>query len=223
MLTKDFDELIVTECNINTLDLVYGKDTASIIVDNCNQQTFLGSQSQETKERFSKECGKKTVTSIKGVISGDVDDVVEIPVVQITSLDQIQPGEMYTKRIYSPILKCSFIRSYQCANQGIFKDFYNAQAEDQLIPLNYAIPDDLEHSYLPVLSDIEIRRLSPSRPKRQTKERVLINDFIDDDDEDDEEDEAINEAIERDSEFDPDRELDEFFARMERKMKKGKK
>lgn len=182
----DFDNKIATARSRNMwfhlfvqsydqLDLIYGEETASIIVDNCNQQTFLGSQSQETKERFSRECGKKTVTSLEGVIHGEVNDVVEIPVVPITSLDQIKPGEMYTKRIYSPILKCSFIRSYQCAQQGIFKDFWNNKAEEDLIPLNYVIPDDLEHSYLPVLSAIEVRRLCPPKP-RNPRSRVQYED-----------------------------------------------
>ena len=172
----------------------------------------MGSQSQETKERFSNECGKKTVTSLRGVINGEVNDVIEIPVVQITNLDQIKPGEMYTKRIYSPILKCSFIRSYQCAQQGIFKDFYNAQAEEELIPLNYAIPDDLVHSYIPVVSDIEARRLLPPRPrnaqKAQSKEEYL---------------EARRKELLRrlHEEEDDDEDFDEFLSEIQKKMKKG--
>ena len=129
------------------LDLVYGKNTANIIVDNCNEQCFLGSQSQFTKERFSKECGKKTVTSLKGLLNGNDNDFVEIPVVQVSALDQIQPGEMYTKRIYSPVLKCSYIRSYQCANLGAFKDFYDSRAFNDLTPINLTIPDDEKHTF----------------------------------------------------------------------------
>ena len=34
------------------LELIYGPQTANIIIDNCNQQAFLGSQSIATKERF---------------------------------------------------------------------------------------------------------------------------------------------------------------------------
>ena len=129
------------------LDLVYGKETANIIVDNCNEQCFLGSQSQLTKERFSNECGKKTVTSLKGLLNGNDNDFVEIPVVKVSALDQIKPGEMYTKRIYSPVLKCSYIRSYQCANLGYFKDFYDNKAFDDLTPINLTIPDDVEHTF----------------------------------------------------------------------------
>ena len=226
----DFDNKIATARSRNMwfhlfvqsydqLDLIYGEATASVIVDNCNQQTFLGSQSQETKERFSRECGKKTVTSLNGVINGEVNDVVEIPVVQITNLDQIKPGEMYTKRIYSPILKCSFIRSYQCAQQGIFKDFYNAQAEEELIPLNYAIPDDLVHSYLPVLTDVEVRRLCPPQPRQSQQRRDPRRRFFEEDDED--EDDIPIASFEDDD--DDEEDFKNFLRDMEDKMKKGKK
>ena len=129
------------------LDLVYGKATANIIIDNCNEQCFLGSQSQATKERFSNECGKKTVTSLNGLLTGNDSDFVEIPVVKVSALDQIKPGEMYTKRIYSPVIKCSYIRSYQCASLGAFKDFYDKDAFKDLTPINLVIPDDEKHTF----------------------------------------------------------------------------
>lgn len=39
------------------LENVYGKNTASIVMDNCNTKLFLGTPSQETRETFSKELG----------------------------------------------------------------------------------------------------------------------------------------------------------------------
>lgn len=39
------------------LENVYGKTTASIVMDNCNNKLFLGTPSQETRETFSKELG----------------------------------------------------------------------------------------------------------------------------------------------------------------------
>ena len=54
---------------------------------------------------------------------------------------------MYTKRIYSPVLKCSYIRSYQCANLGEFKDFYDSRAFNDLTPINLTIPDDEKHTF----------------------------------------------------------------------------
>ena len=133
------------------LDLIYGKETANIIIDNCNQQTFLGSQSQATKERFSRECGQKTVQSLDGLLNGEPTDLVQVAVVQTTALDRIIPGEMYTHRIYSPVIKCSFIRSYQCAEVGVFTNFYDAHAFNDLTPVNISIPDNMEATYLPIV------------------------------------------------------------------------
>ena len=135
------------------LDLIYGKETANIIIDNCNQQTFLGSQSQATKERFSNECGKKTVQSLDGLLNGEKGDLVQVVVVHTTALDRIVPGEMYTHRIYCPVIKCSFIRSYQCAEVGVFTNFYDKEAFNDLTPVNLVIPDDEENTYLPVVPD----------------------------------------------------------------------
>lgn len=161
-MIPDFDNKISTARSRNLwfhlfvqsydqLNLVYGPETANIIIDNCNEQVFLGSQSQETKERFSKQCGKKTVQSLEGVLTGQKADLVEVPVVAISSLDRIIPGEMYVKRIYSPVIKSSFIRSYQCANVGVFKNFYDTKAIEELVPINRVIPDDEEHTFEDVM------------------------------------------------------------------------
>lgn len=43
------------------LENVYGKATANIVMDNCNNKIFLGTPSQETREAFSKELGNYQV------------------------------------------------------------------------------------------------------------------------------------------------------------------
>ncbi len=43
------------------LENCYGKNTASIVMDNCNTRIFLGTPSQETREAFSKELGNYTI------------------------------------------------------------------------------------------------------------------------------------------------------------------
>ena len=133
------------------LDLVYGRETASIIIDNCNQQSFLGSQSQETKDSFSKECGYRTVTSLGGEISGKKTDLIETRVVPLTALDRIHPGMIYTKRLYSPVIKCNYIRSYQCANAGFFENFFDTKAYEDLVPLNPIVPNSEERTYAKIM------------------------------------------------------------------------
>ena len=152
------------------LDLIYGRETANIIIDNCNQQTFLGSQSQATKERFSRECGQKTVQSLDGLLKGEQSNLVQVAVVQTTALDRIIPGEMYTHRIYSPVIKCSFIRSYQCAEVGLFPYFDDIKAYNDLTPVNLTIPDDPKNTYLPVVSSSYFRHHSPEFEEEEYEE-----------------------------------------------------
>lgn len=165
------------------LDLVYGKETANIIVDNCNQQSFLGSQSQTTKERFSKECGKKTIVSLEGELSGNNSSLMEARVLQITALDRIIPGEIYTKRIYSPVMKCSYIRSYQCGNYGFFKNFFDTKAYKDLVPLNLIVPDEEERVFEKVMPNSyfkrkeEAKKESKSAPSAKAEEEKKNDEF----------------------------------------------
>ena len=166
------------------LDLIYGHETANIIIDNCNQQTFLGSQSQATKERFSRECGQKTVQSLDGLLKGEHTNLVQVAVVQTTALDRIIPGEMYTHRIYSPVIKCSFIRSYQCAEVGVFTNFYDTRAFNDLTPVNLVIPDDPQYTYLPVVpSDYFDRKkfdLDEEEEEEEEEEEIDWDKILDD-------------------------------------------
>ena len=158
------------------LDLVYGKETANIIVDNCNQQSFLGSQSQTTKERFSKECGEKTIISLEGELQGDNSKLQQARVLQISALDRIVPGEIYTKRIYSPVMKCSYIRSYQCGNYGYFKDFFDLKAYQDLVPVNLIVPDEEERTFEKVMPNSYFRKKAEQQktakaPKKEEQKK----------------------------------------------------
>lgn len=118
------------------LDRVYGEETASIIIDNCNQQCFLGSQSGETKDSFSKLCGKKSVRSHDSYFSTEVSNFVELPILTRSTLDLIKPGDVYIKRNLYNVIKGSYIRSYVCGNLGIFEGFYNRDTVEKYAPVN---------------------------------------------------------------------------------------
>ncbi len=122
------------------LNLVYGEKAANIIVDNCNTQSFLGSQSQSTKERFSKECGIKTIPSISTVLRSDINAHVTVPVLPISKLDLIEPGTIFTKRLHANLIKTYFVRSYVCSRLGFFADFYDPSAFAELAPENTIDP-----------------------------------------------------------------------------------
>lgn len=134
------------------LNTVYSQNVASIIIDNCNQQTFLGSQSVETKTRFSKECGEKTIKTVHSSLDFDSEDVVSLPVIPLSQLNNIEVGWMFVKRIKWDVIKSTYVRSYQCAQEGIFKDFYGSNFEDYA-PINLANPGNRKYQYQDVIPD----------------------------------------------------------------------
>ena len=131
------------------LDSVYGKETAAVIIDNCNQQIFLGAQAESTKERFAKECGQKTIPAIENLYSRDQIALSTVPVVSLTDLDSVQSGHSFVKRIYVPAFRGSVIPSYIAANEGIFEDFEDPNVFYDLAPHNDSLPIDQGHAYEP--------------------------------------------------------------------------
>ncbi|MBR2988307.1 MAG: type IV secretory system conjugative DNA transfer family protein [Clostridia bacterium] len=118
------------------IDLVYGKDKARVIVDNCNAQIFLGAQSRATKERFSQECGKHFVPSLESYFNPVVTTLQEVAVIPISTLDLISEGNMYIKRLYKSVIQSQYIRSYVCAENGAFKHFRDTFAYRDFAPVN---------------------------------------------------------------------------------------
>lgn len=105
------------------IDLVYGEETSIIVRDNCNSQIFLGAQNFHTKEIFSQECGKHAISTLESKLNPTTNSIIEVPLVPLSKLDQITPGNMYIKRLYMPIITTQFVRSYICAENGDFKNF----------------------------------------------------------------------------------------------------
>lgn len=134
---KDFENKISTSRSRNIwfhivvqsymqIDVVYGTDHSVIIRDNCNSQIFLGAQNRVTKEIFSNECGKHFIPTLESKLNAQDNSICEVPLVPVSDLDNIDPGEMYIKRLYMPVIMSQFIRSYDCAKQGEFVDFINS-------------------------------------------------------------------------------------------------
>ncbi|MGN0789352.1 MAG: type IV secretory system conjugative DNA transfer family protein [Christensenellales bacterium] len=116
------------------IDIVYGSERSVVIRDNCNSQIFLGAQNRETKEIFSKECGQHFIPTLRSKIDPNDHSIQESPVVPVSRLDQIIPGQMYTKRLYMPVTTTQYIRSYICAKQGAFDNFINANGLETCTP-----------------------------------------------------------------------------------------
>lgn len=130
---KDFENKISTSRSRNIwfhlavqsysqIDLVYdadGNKRSQVIEDNCNSQIFLGAQNQETKERFSKQCGNHSVESFKSALSSEENELTQVPLVPVSDLDLIEPGKMYMKRTYMPTVTTQYVRSYICSELGL--------------------------------------------------------------------------------------------------------
>ena len=180
----DFDVKIATSRSRNMwfhiyiqsyeqLNNVYEPRVAQIIIDNCNQQTFLGSQSIGTKEKFMKECGQKTVKAI------DKNKRIEnYPVVALSDLDSVALGWMYIKRIKTNVIYSTFIRSYQCGLEGIFDDFRDHSFAEYAKP-NLTNPADKKHQYEEIIPD---QFIGVDEKGYLTLEYESNNDYDDDDD-----------------------------------------
>lgn len=156
------------------LESVYNKNISDIIIDNCNQQTFLGSQSVKSKERFAKECGQKTIKTLSSFY-GKNKDFTTINAIPISELNSIENGMMFIKRIKMNIIKSKYIRSYECANEGIFKDYYNTK-NNFMISLKLINPEDMKYKYKSVIPDIFLNNDDfLCIPNDETKEIERIN------------------------------------------------
>ena len=150
------------------LDLVYEKEAAAIICDNCNVQSFLGSQSINTKKRFSQECGTTTRLSYSSSLGGgNSPQLEEVKVVQISDLDLIKPGDIYTKRIYSPVISSTFVRSYFAAKEGIYEDFYIPGVFTKFAPLNLVSYNDQPHTFEKIAGPYQKKTSSTLRANRR--------------------------------------------------------
>jgi len=55
---------------------------------------------------------------------------IEVPLIPVSELDLIKSGEMYIKRLNKPVIVSRFIRSYEAAQIGIFKNFGGGLADE---------------------------------------------------------------------------------------------
>ena len=165
--------------NYSQLNAIYGDEVASTIWDNCNSQVFLGCQSRETKEKFSKECGMMTVN---GEDAGG-SEVETIPVVRISDLDKIKPGTMYIKRIYTNVIKGGYIRSYQATR--FFEDMYGTDPLHTLVPFNNTDINEPSRTFY---------EMCPRWYKKPKKPAPVVERF---EEEDEEEDDSSGDAVDQ--------------------------
>ncbi len=163
---RDFENKIATSRSRNIwfhlvvqsyeqIDIVYSKEKATVICDNCNGQIFLGAQSRATKEKFSKECGNRWVPSLQSRLSPSDTSLTEVAVIPVSSLDLIKEGEMFVKRLYLPVIKSQYIRSYVCAEAGDFTHFRDRNAYRDFAPINIEPFMSDKFTFAPLLEEID--------------------------------------------------------------------
>ena len=159
---KDFENKIATSRSRNIwfhlvlqsyaqLDLIYSPDTATIIRDNCNAQIFLGSQNIKTREMFSTECGRTYVPTLRSELDPQVNEIIDVPLIPTNALDLIKPGEMYIKRIYTPVIMARYIRSYIMTANGDFA-YKAANGLREFTPYNSEPISSPKYTYTPTKS-----------------------------------------------------------------------
>lgn len=92
----------------------YGATDAGTIRANCNVEIFLGSQSYRTKREFSEKCGTKRIETLESALLPDKHTIMEIPVLSINSLENLEQGDAYVKRLNRPTSKTHFEMAYKC-------------------------------------------------------------------------------------------------------------
>ncbi len=147
-----FHLVVQSYAQIQTVYDEIGRSTKSnVIIDNCNAQIFLGSQHYPTRERFSLECGSHNVLDLDSEIGQKETSFKTLPLIPLSRLDNITPGDIYIKRIFTPVLKSTFIRSYLAKEYKVdnFKGFEIIDKRKQIFNLS-------KYTYIP-----------PAMPKRQ--------------------------------------------------------
>ena len=135
------------------LDHIYDAKRSVIIRDNCNSQIFLGSQNMDTKQIFSKECGKHNIPTLESTLVSANNQISEVPLIPVSMLDHITAGKMYVKRLAMPVITSQYIRSYVCANNGSFKDFNEAKGLETLTPICIEPFTSKKYSFAKIFSD----------------------------------------------------------------------
>ena len=115
------------------LKVNYEDNVDEVIIDNCNSLVFLGSQNAETKTKFSEQCGKRSIESYSLYETTTVD-LIEVPIIPCSRLDEMNPGEMFIKRFRCPVIKSEFIRSYVLASEGYFPHFLESDGIEKCAP-----------------------------------------------------------------------------------------
>lgn len=116
------------------LEVSYTPEVAQVIKDNC-AQIFLGSSNMKSKQEFCESCGKHSVLTLQAQISPNVYSVCELPLIPVSALNNLRPGDIYILRERMPVILSRYIRSYRCAEEGSFAYYYDEDGFENNLPI----------------------------------------------------------------------------------------
>ena len=95
------------------------KDKSITIKNNLNTHIFLGTNDQETKESFSKECGQHTIISANSILYGNTSNINSyvketVNLVPISRLSHIPPSECIVTGMNTDPIWSRFERHHTC-------------------------------------------------------------------------------------------------------------
>ena len=119
--------MIMAIQSIQQLNMVYGRDTAAVLVDNCDLHVFLGCNNDETKEAFVRSMGKKigVKTSFNISNSGNLSvnkGTENVPVIRKSDLDELELGEFYVRSRLSGNMKSYMIPYFMRTEELVWID-----------------------------------------------------------------------------------------------------
>lgn len=121
----------------------YDENTANIIISNCTE-IYMGSADYETRERFARSCGMRTVESLASRLNPDVITLESYPIMTAEKLNQVCNGKVYIKQSGHFLLESYYEAFYKCP------EFKGCEDIMSLYPYNnfdykstFCTPDDI--------------------------------------------------------------------------------
>ena len=95
------------------LSTKFGEATTNTILANCTQ-VFLGTRDYESRAKFARSCGKKTIESFGSFCGITHPELAQIDVLNPEQLGLLKKGEMYILRQGYDVIKTYFEAAYKC-------------------------------------------------------------------------------------------------------------
>ncbi len=172
---------MILQCDAQ-LDRKYDANIGRIIRAN-STEIFMGSHDYETKARFARSCGQKTIESLGSRFSQQIPSLDVVDLMTIERLDLTSEGYAYIKSNKQPLLKAYFEAFFCC------EEFVPVENIDQVYPVNHydytqtaflpdEIPEHLKEEEYQVLMEFPEEAIELKKLLEQLSDRWVREDAI---------------------------------------------